>query len=253
MEFTGKERDAETGLDYFGARYYSSAQGRFTSPDAPFADQHPEDPQSWNLYVYGRNNPLRFIDDQGRAVFESAAKLMQVGNDVMGRKRLQPIPKVDTNGNPVLDSRGRQRFDTFCNYGVQQILGAGEDHTLDGMRAADITTFLQNSRNATLLSYEDAVAYAKEGVTIIMAEPGHVAVVAPTEMVESGNQWKKTTGEESVPKVLNVGRENGLKPLDRAWTPQAGHMPQAYILNADKKVIEQRRRRLREDVEEVAK
>lgn len=30
---TGKERDAETGLDYFGARYMSSAQGRFTSPD----------------------------------------------------------------------------------------------------------------------------------------------------------------------------------------------------------------------------
>ena len=47
---TGKERDAETGLDYFGARYYSGAQGRFTSPDRPFADQHRGDPQSWNLY-----------------------------------------------------------------------------------------------------------------------------------------------------------------------------------------------------------
>ena len=33
--FTGKERDAETGLDYFGARYMSAAQGRFTSPDLP--------------------------------------------------------------------------------------------------------------------------------------------------------------------------------------------------------------------------
>jgi RHS repeat-associated protein len=32
LEFTSKERDAETGLDYFGARYMSSAQGRFTSP-----------------------------------------------------------------------------------------------------------------------------------------------------------------------------------------------------------------------------
>ena len=31
--FTGRERDAETGLDYFGARYMSAAQGRFTSPD----------------------------------------------------------------------------------------------------------------------------------------------------------------------------------------------------------------------------
>jgi RHS repeat-associated protein len=55
-----------TGLDYFGARYFSGAQGRFTSPDAPFADQHPEDPQSWNLYGYGRNNPLKYVDRTGR-------------------------------------------------------------------------------------------------------------------------------------------------------------------------------------------
>src|SRR5262249_5245163 len=33
QKFTSKERDTESGLDYFGARYYSSAQGRFTSPD----------------------------------------------------------------------------------------------------------------------------------------------------------------------------------------------------------------------------
>jgi hypothetical protein len=43
----------------------SAAQGRFTSPDAPFADQRPEDPQSWNLYGYVRNNPLAHIDPTG--------------------------------------------------------------------------------------------------------------------------------------------------------------------------------------------
>lgn len=66
--FTGKERDQETGLDYFEARYFSSAQGRFTSPDPPLLDQHIEDPQSWNLYAYGRNNPLRYIDPTGNAI-----------------------------------------------------------------------------------------------------------------------------------------------------------------------------------------
>jgi RHS repeat-associated protein len=66
VEFTSKERDAETGLDYFLARYYSGAQGRFTSPDKPFADQTPSDPQSWNLYSYTRNNPLRYVDPSGR-------------------------------------------------------------------------------------------------------------------------------------------------------------------------------------------
>jgi RHS repeat-associated protein len=63
---TGKERDAETGLDYFGARYYSGAQGRFTSPDTPFADQNVGNPQSWNLYAYVSNNPLKFTDPSGQ-------------------------------------------------------------------------------------------------------------------------------------------------------------------------------------------
>ena len=67
-KFTGQERDVETGLDYFGARYLSSAMGRFASPDAPFADQHPEDPQSWNLYAYVRNCPLSLLDSTGRAI-----------------------------------------------------------------------------------------------------------------------------------------------------------------------------------------
>jgi RHS repeat-associated protein len=65
LKFTGKERDAETGLDYFGARYLSAAQGRFTSPDVPLLDQQPGDPQSWNLYSYVRNNPLIFTDPTG--------------------------------------------------------------------------------------------------------------------------------------------------------------------------------------------
>ncbi|MDZ7640058.1 MAG: RHS repeat-associated core domain-containing protein [Bryobacterales bacterium] len=67
QRFTGKERDTvETGLDYFGARYFSPGQGRFTSADAPFADQQTEDPQSWNLYGYVRNRPLNSVDRDGR-------------------------------------------------------------------------------------------------------------------------------------------------------------------------------------------
>ena len=67
QQFTSKERDIETGLDYFLARYYSSTQGRFTSPDplsAP-ASAHPNVPQSWNLYTYVLNNPLKLVDPDG--------------------------------------------------------------------------------------------------------------------------------------------------------------------------------------------
>ena len=68
LEFTGQLRDAETGLDWFNTRYMSSAQGRFTSPDQPIIDQFPQDPQSWNMYSYGRNNPLKYTDPTGQAV-----------------------------------------------------------------------------------------------------------------------------------------------------------------------------------------
>ncbi|MDQ1639482.1 MAG: hypothetical protein QOF62_2821 [Pyrinomonadaceae bacterium] len=66
QQFTSKERDNETGLDYFGARYYSSTQGRFTSVDPENAGANPSDPQSWNGYAYARNNPLVYTDPEGR-------------------------------------------------------------------------------------------------------------------------------------------------------------------------------------------
>jgi len=67
QRFTAKERDPESNLDYFGARYYSGAQGRWTSADKPFADQQAADPQSWNLYGYVRNNPLGYVDPDGKS------------------------------------------------------------------------------------------------------------------------------------------------------------------------------------------
>ena len=66
---TAKERDTETGLDYFEARYYASTHGRFTSPDDFLNDTSPIDPASWNLYVYVRNNPLRYTDPTGEKIY----------------------------------------------------------------------------------------------------------------------------------------------------------------------------------------
>jgi RHS repeat-associated protein len=71
--FTGKERDAETGLDYFGARYYGSRIGRFTTVDPVRTMQALFDPQQWNRYAYARNNPLRYLDPLGLYVFDPSA------------------------------------------------------------------------------------------------------------------------------------------------------------------------------------
>lgn len=61
--FTGKERDSESNLFYFGARYYNPILGRFISKD--IVEPNYEDPQSLNRYVYAMNNPIKFIDPTG--------------------------------------------------------------------------------------------------------------------------------------------------------------------------------------------
>ena len=65
QKFTSKERDDETGLDYFGARYYASTLGRFTSPDPLHSSGRPIYPQSWNRYSYVINHPLSLVDPNG--------------------------------------------------------------------------------------------------------------------------------------------------------------------------------------------
>jgi RHS repeat-associated protein len=72
-KFTGKERDSESGLDNFGARYNSSTLGRFMSPDPLLNSGQPWNPQSWNRYSYTENNPLRYTDPTGLWKFGSCS------------------------------------------------------------------------------------------------------------------------------------------------------------------------------------
>lgn len=63
--FIGQERDAESGLDRFGIRYFASVHGRFTTTDPENFGADVLFPQSWNAYVYAFNNPLTFSDPSG--------------------------------------------------------------------------------------------------------------------------------------------------------------------------------------------
>jgi len=103
-KFTGKEHDSESGLDNFGARYNSSAMGRFMSPD-PLAG-HTEDPQTLNRYTYVRNNPLSLTDPTGLDFYlqctdEKHNGCTQVQTDPNNNKSQQWV-QADQNGNATI-------------------------------------------------------------------------------------------------------------------------------------------------------
>jgi len=80
QKFTGQIRDSETGMDFFPARYYASALGRFMSPDPANAGADPTDPQSWNAYAYVRNNPLALVDPMGLCTFDAEGNAVEDEN-----------------------------------------------------------------------------------------------------------------------------------------------------------------------------
>ncbi|HEV7642928.1 MAG TPA: RHS repeat-associated core domain-containing protein [Pyrinomonadaceae bacterium] len=69
QDYTGYQKDDESGLQYAQARYYNTQHGRFTSVDPLAASARLYMPQSWNRYAYARNNPLTIIDPSGMFEF----------------------------------------------------------------------------------------------------------------------------------------------------------------------------------------
>jgi RHS repeat-associated protein len=110
QKFTGQERDVETGLDFFQARYFSAALGRFASPDTPLLNQDPSNPQSWNLYTYVRNNPLNFVDPDGHTC-------------------------VTATGEPVAPDYPDVKWDNNDGYGCQTVVNVYGGY-IDPIRAA---------------------------------------------------------------------------------------------------------------------
>ncbi len=80
-KFTGQQRDADTGLDWFQVRHMSGAAGRFQSVDPGNAGANAGDPQTWNGYSYVGNNPLSFTDPSGESWWST---LLGIGLDVAG-------------------------------------------------------------------------------------------------------------------------------------------------------------------------
>ncbi len=128
-KFTGKERDAETCaagscLDYFGARYYANALGRFISSDpGPF---NVANPQSLNRYLYALDNPFRYVDPDGRTPFPTDA-LVTLDNFYQVRDKLMVQWAADYQQG--WQRRELGRFPPGASSGLKQSIRHNKDLT----------------------------------------------------------------------------------------------------------------------------
>ena len=94
---TSKERDEESGLDYFGARYYGSNLGRFTSADPLLSSGTIYAPQTWNRYTYTLNNPLRYTDPLGLYTWDESAGGSATNEALEATKKNKKLSKDERN------------------------------------------------------------------------------------------------------------------------------------------------------------
>ncbi len=190
---TGKERDSESGNDYFDARYYSNTMGRFLSPDwasklegsnpVPYANL--EYPQTLNLYSYAGNNPLSRTDPDGHC----------------------------TNG-------GKEQGFWWCLFHdsdqdaerARQQLAQYKNISINGKTPADAAKGLNNTQTVQLersvFNYISSQAMSTPGMMVALAlVPGGAEEVGPAEIAAASDravaageatQWVIQTGKSAL-------------------------------------------------------
>jgi RHS repeat-associated protein len=143
----GKERDAESGYDYFGARYYSSSVGRFMSPDwsvkiepVPYAKLG--NPQSLNLFSYVLNNPIALADPDGHELpggdaYNSMAgqalwAYLTGGNQIAAMQNLAQQQSSTSTSTTNINSRAQAQYNNDVPIIAKQ-LGVSTDEVLDSV------------------------------------------------------------------------------------------------------------------------
>lgn len=203
--FTGKERDAETGLDYFGARYYGSKIARFTTVDPVYTwRENLVDPQRWNRYAYARNNPLRYVDPDGREVTYANAQLQTFFGFLSGRSQMvrSTLDLYTGTGKP----------DLFITRG-----DAGKD--IDGSKAIGLfhtTDIVPN--------YEGKEALIQPGMTL--------------EQIEDLATWRLTGGTLTLDTSLTLNVQDkqtvGTALHELGHADQAARQPLQYKRDAER-------------------
>ena len=213
QQFTGQQRDEETGLDYFWARNMAAPLGRFLSMDPNGAGASPTLPGTWNAFRYVDNNPLRLIDPDGRADCDPA-------NPYAGGYCEESVSSEyyfvrDENGNPVNTGSGLATAGTGeigaaeASYAESFVMGFAGRVVLPGSTASS-----QKDDGLTASGYsqlrDDQCAAAQ---TVLEREVTYGTFA--TAMI-SGNTWGDHT-MEPFNSQFNANIQTPIGELDVDW------------------------------------
>ncbi len=174
--FTGKPVDDETGLMYYGARYYNPKLGRFITPDTIIPN--PARPQSLNRYSYCENNPVNFTDPTGHkkkswwkkawnyftsnTIVGGFIQAVQTGNwGQFGRQ--VAVMAISAAATLLLPGSGALASNLFMNVGLHAVRGAAIGAVTGGLSSVIMGgTFADGARLGAIVG---GITGAMQGVT----------------------------------------------------------------------------------------
>jgi RHS repeat-associated protein len=165
--FTGKERDAESGNDYFGARYFASTMGRMLSPDPIGGDL--TDPQSLNKYAYALNNPLRFTDPTGLYVCKDSKDCSSKADIAFGKALDSLRGSSNADVARAAAAYGTVNSDNGVTVGFADLTKKGEN----GNTVSTIGVDPNDSSGKTLRANSDVTINSKISGDDLAATVGH--------------------------------------------------------------------------------
>lgn len=222
--FTGKERDSETGLDYFGARYYGSNMGRFTSPDPANLSVDFWMPQTWNRYSYVLNNPLALVDRNGLWPTYIHNEIIAEAFPGLSAQQIQTLQRAssDTDYNNRVNGHDPQDPEASFVHGMSDGV-----HSQDGAAAEQLgNEFIATNEGQAAQIQAQWVANGNSGIA-----PGALTafgnalhtVTDRTSPAHAGNQpWNGTNGwRNKIAAAEHVRREAVISAAQRGTAVRA--------------------------------
>jgi RHS repeat-associated protein len=214
--YTGKELDDETGLHYFGARYYDSVTGRFVSVDPKFLGDmkdYVEKPSLLNLYHYGYNNPIKFNDPSGLAANDKASYQSDVSsgiNKVYGTREQQYQQWV--NDYKRMTGSEPNSFQKWSWEKMHKVEVVGQKMTAldpNSLRSENQLSLTTNETTALRQAQKEATITAELSIGIIGTISGEIAGASSAGIGEAAdiiNQTYNNNLKENVvlEKVVSV-------------------------------------------------